>query len=100
MSEESMVVTIHQRNGGLSRTVVVTVGREYVIELDNPRATRNRGRHVRVLGFVPASPSRPDEFVAKVRYLDNNRVGRAELGNLVPVDTEPTDPAEPRSSSS
>jgi hypothetical protein len=99
MSEESMVGSYRQ-SGGLSRTVIVTVGHEYVVEPSNPRATRNRGRHVRVLGFVPVSPSHPRDIVAKVRYLDNNRVGRAELGNLVPLCTEPGDTAEPQSSSS
>jgi hypothetical protein len=63
----------------------IEIGREYVIQPRKPRKTRNRGRHCLVLGFVPISRSDPDYLVAKVRFTDNNRVGKAEFSDLVPA---------------
>ena len=63
---------------------VVHVGNEYRIEPHNPAKLRNRNRECRVLGFTHVSSSHGD-VVARVRFLDNNRQGRAELNELVPL---------------
>ena len=60
------------------------VGRRYVIRPRNPSKLRNRDRECLVLAFVPVSDTHPD-IVAKVRFLDNNRVGRAEPSELRPL---------------
>jgi hypothetical protein len=67
------------------REVEVEVGKEYVVQPMNPQKTKNRGRKCVILDFVPLSESHPNDMVAKVRYLDNNRVGRAELSDLLPA---------------
>jgi hypothetical protein len=63
---------------------VIHVGHEYRIEPHNPAKLRNRNRECRVLGFTHVSSSH-GEVVARVRFLDNNRQGRAELSELVPL---------------
>lgn len=65
------------------REVEIEVGKEYVIQPLNPQKTKNRGRRCLVLDFVPVPESYPDDTVAKVRYLDNNRVGKAKLSDLI-----------------
>jgi hypothetical protein len=67
------------------RDVEIETGKEYVIEPLNPQKLKNRGRHCLVLDFVPLSESQPDYIVAKVRYTDNNRVGKTELSDLIPA---------------
>jgi murein DD-endopeptidase MepM/ murein hydrolase activator NlpD len=67
-------------HGDTQREVLLEVGREYVISPLNPRATRYRGRRCGILGFVPASDG--EDTVARVRYLDSNRVGRVKLDYL------------------
>jgi len=71
--------------GDERREVTLEVGKEYVVQPTNPRRTKNRNRKCVILDFVPASESSPQDTVAKVRYLDNNRVGRAEPSDLVPA---------------
>jgi hypothetical protein len=46
---------------------------------------KHRDRRCVVLGFVPVSEFHPRDIVAKVRFLDNNRIGRTELDELVSV---------------
>jgi hypothetical protein len=72
--------------GRKRRETVIHVGSEYRVDPLNPAKLRNRARICRVLDFVPVSESHSQSIVAKVRYLDNNRVGRAELSDLVPID--------------
>ncbi len=67
------------------RDIEIETGKEYVIEPLNPQKLKNRGRHCLVLDFVPLSESQPDYIVAKVRYTDNNRVGKTELSDLIPA---------------
>jgi hypothetical protein len=61
------------------------VGRRYIIRPPNPAKLRNRDRECWVLAFVPVSDTHAGDIVAKVRFLDNNRVGRAELNELRPL---------------
>lgn len=66
------------------RQVEVKTGEKYIIQPNNPRKLKNRGRHCLVLDFVPISDSDPDGYmVAKVRFLDNNRIGKADLADLI-----------------
>jgi hypothetical protein len=58
------------------------VGKEYIVDPLNPQAKRNRGRRCVILAFVPWSDTGDWTEVAKVRYLDNNRIGRQHLNNL------------------
>lgn len=55
---------------------VIEVGKEYEILPLNPRRMKHRGRVCTFLGLVPISEFKPDEFVFKVRFKDNNRIGR------------------------
>lgn len=71
--------------GREQREVTLEVGKEYIVQPMNPRSTRNRDRKCVILGFVPVSKAHPHDTVAKVRYLDNNKIGRAELSDLVPA---------------
>lgn len=50
---------------------------------------KNQGRRGRVLAFIPFDEDHPRDLVARVRYLDNHRVGRVELMYLVPADEAP-----------
>ncbi len=66
--------------------VFVEISREYVIKPRNPLKKKNRARRVCVLGFVQLDEGK--YLKTKVRYQDNNRVGRAELAELVPVEVD------------
>lgn len=80
--------SIQVASGGvkLPRQVEVKTGEEYIIQPHNPRKLKNRGRHCLVLDFVPVNDTDPDGYiVAKVRYLDNNRIGKVELADLLPA---------------
>jgi len=85
LSDGSQTQTITVFDHGRAREAIVEVRKEYVVAPRNPGKKRNRGRHCIVLAFTPAPESHPRNMVAKVRYLDNNRVGRAEVDDLVPV---------------
>ena len=67
------------------RDVEIETGKEYIVQPLNPQKLKNRGRHCLVLDFVPVSESQPDYIVAKVRYTDNNRIGKADLSDLIPA---------------
>lgn len=67
-------------HGDAQREVLLEVGREYIVSPLNPRAQRNRGRECSILGFVPTADG--EGTVARIRYLDTNRAGRAKLDHL------------------
>ncbi|HEX8550849.1 MAG TPA: hypothetical protein VF681_04775 [Abditibacteriaceae bacterium] len=73
--------------GEKSRTVEIVVGEKYYIRPLNPRNMKNRDREVEVLDVLPRSEWNENDRdkIAKVRYLDTNRIGRAELSDLEPV---------------
>jgi hypothetical protein len=81
MSEQIEVRLLY---GSAERKTTVRIGGEYVVKPLNPRKKKHRDRPCVVIGFVPVSEQHPRDVVAKVRFLDNNRTGRAELGDLVP----------------
>lgn len=56
------------------------VGSCLIVNQLNTRSKKNRGRMVEVIGF-PERTSK-DERKVKVKYLDTNRPGRVEVGDL------------------
>jgi hypothetical protein len=81
MSTQIEVNTIY---GSTHRKANLTAGNEYTVRPLNPRKMKHRGRHCMILDFVPVSEFHPVNTVAKVRFIDNNRIGRAELSDLLP----------------
>ena len=67
------------------REGTITVGKKYTISPLNPQKKHNRGRNCIVLDFVPVSEFHPHDMVAKIKFLDNNRVGRADFDELEPI---------------
>lgn len=67
------------------RNTEIETSKEYVVQPLNPRKLKNRGRHCLVLDFVPLSESHPNDTIAKVRYIDNNRIGKVDLADLIPA---------------
>lgn len=66
---------------------IIIVGNEYKIAIDNPKSEKdkkNNGRTVKVLGF---NNSHTENYVI-IRYLDNNRKGKAEFDRLLPYNNE------------
>jgi hypothetical protein len=80
-------MTIMTSFGSKRRKMTIKVGKEYVIQPLNTLKKKHRDGRCVVLGFVPVSESHPRDIVAKVRFLDNNRIGRTELDDLVSVGT-------------
>ena len=66
----------------MGRKMTLRVGKEYLVEPLNNRKMKHRDRRCVILDFVPVSESHPRDLVAKVRFRDNNRVGRVELADL------------------
>lgn len=79
MSTQIEVNTLY---GGVYRKATLTAGNEYIVRPLNPRKKKHRGRLCVILDFVPVSEFHPVDTVAKVRFIDNNRIGRAELSDL------------------
>lgn len=76
-------------NGGsVDRTVELITGRTYRVQPLNPQKLKHRDRMCVLLDLVPVSEQHPRDFMAKVRFLDNNRVGRVEPNDLVLVAEE------------
>jgi hypothetical protein len=68
------------------RRVFLEVGREYVIGNVSPHNS-NRGRHCLLEGFVIGWwDKEKKDLRAKVRYLDNGRVGWPDPGALVEIE--------------
>lgn len=71
--------------GKSQRKVIIEVDRHYLVKPQNTRKLKHRDRECILLDVIPVSESRSDS-VAKVRFLDNNRQGRVDLSDLVPLD--------------
>ena len=67
------------------RRVVLEIGKEYLVSPINARNIENRGRRCILLEFVPYSPDKPEDILARVKFMDSNRNGRVELEDLVPI---------------
>jgi hypothetical protein len=78
-------IFVSESHGKTRREATLRVGEEYVVQPLNPNKKKHRGRHCVILDFVAVSEFHPKDIVAKVRFLDNNRVGRAELSDLEPI---------------
>ncbi|QDV67679.1 hypothetical protein Poly24_13810 [Rosistilla carotiformis] len=76
--------TIQSGSGRKRReTVTLTIGETYRVEPLNPQKKKHRGRVCAILEF-------DDDFMpgfASVRFHDNNRVGKVDLSDLVPIDS-------------
>jgi len=81
LKDKLTVMTFYSSKG----KTTLRVGKEYIIQPRNPLKKKHRNRRCIVLDFVPVSDSHPRDIVAKVRFLDNNRIGRTELADLVSV---------------
>lgn len=75
-------IFISSTYGYQKRETVLEIGKEYVVQPLNRLKKKHRDRHCVILDFVPVSDFRPMDLVAKVRFLDNNRIGRTDLGDL------------------
>jgi hypothetical protein len=84
-------VTIHSSRflGQQERTVEFVEGNVYVVKPHNPRKKKHRDRKCIFHGIVSVSETSPKDHVAKVRFLDNNRLGRVELADLVSLEVIP-----------
>lgn len=82
MESDIETMEVASAYGKARRRVILEVGKEYIIQPLNPRSTKNRDRKCILLGFVAVSEYEPDYIKAKIRYLDNNKVGRAEITDL------------------
>ena len=78
-------ITVMTCYGSKERKTILTVGKEYVVQPLNPLKKKHRNRRCIILDFVPVSDSHPRDIVAKVRFLDNDHIGRTELDDLVSV---------------
>jgi hypothetical protein len=68
------------------RTVLLEIGKEYLVSPINDRNMDNRGRKCVLLEFVPYSYDKPEDILALVKFNDTRRNGRVELEDLVPVE--------------
>lgn len=80
MSEQIKVRVLH---GSTQLKTTLKIGGEYIVKPLNPQKKKHRDRPCVILDFVPVSEQHPKDIVAKVRFLDNNRMGRAELDDLL-----------------
>ncbi len=80
----SAQIEVSTSYGRMHRKATLTAGNAYIVRPLNPRKQKHRGRLCVILDFIPVSESHPNDTVAKVRFVDNNRIGRAELSDLVP----------------
>lgn len=77
-------IKVHTICGRTSRETTLDIGGEYIIQPLNPQKKKHRDRRCVILDFIPVSEFHPKDTVAKIRFMDNNRIGRAELSDLVP----------------
>lgn len=63
--------------------IPIYAGEKYLVSPPNPRKLKHRGRICEVIGWDKDRPKYPG-FV--VRFQDNNRQGKVETDDLVPVD--------------
>jgi hypothetical protein len=82
VNDEGTIVKVSLKvwkNEEVIRKHDINIGDEYIINQVNPRAKKNRGRKVIVTKFI-----RDEKYPlrAQVKYLDNNRAGRADIEDL------------------
>jgi hypothetical protein len=74
---------IHLSSNGKERAAIAyTTGNTYRVDPTNPQKKKHRDRVCTILEF-------DDDFMpqnASVRFHDNNRIGKVDLSDLVPVD--------------
>lgn len=77
--------TVTSGVGPRQRKVILEIGKEYIVSPINERNMENRGRRCLLLEFVPYSPDKTGDEVARVEFLDNHRRARVELEDLIPI---------------
>lgn len=77
--------TIKTKESGKIRNIVMETGRAYRIASLRYRLPKDQGRECVLVDIVSSSPKRPDDMVAKIRFTDDGKLGRAKLGDLLPV---------------
>ncbi|MGB1253360.1 MAG: recombinase family protein [Candidatus Promineifilaceae bacterium] len=69
-----------------SRTVMVMIGKRYIVQPLDPHKLRHRGREVTVLGFLSTDPDKDKpNMIAKVQFTDDKQTSHIELDELLPV---------------
>lgn len=76
---------VKTKHSGLHRRIFLEIDRTYRVVPLNERKTKNRNRECILVDIVSVSVEHPEDKVAKIRFMDNNRIGRAALGDLLPV---------------
>jgi Ni,Fe-hydrogenase III large subunit len=74
---DKTVLTV-MKNENIVRKVELINEKEYVVQPDNTRKLKNRGRRV----ILKSVESNAGEVTAKVKYLDTNRPGRVDIADL------------------
>ncbi len=83
LTENDGIIVITDRSSKPHK-ITLEVGKRYVVQPLNSQKKKHRDRRCVLLDFVPVSDSHARDIVAKVRFIDNNRIGRTELDDLVP----------------
>ena len=87
--ETDLILTVQAGFGFAARKVNIYKDHEYIITPLNPRKLKNRGRHVIMLEKVLYTPGQENaDYVARIKYTDNNRLGRVDFGDLEPVNED------------
>ncbi|MGG1672982.1 hypothetical protein ACIFOE_20545 [Paenibacillus sp. NRS-1783] len=71
------------RNGVMVSSVDLTIGGRYIIEPENQKKLKHRGRKCTLIAFETDKLDNP--IRAKVRFDDTNRDGMVELSDLVNI---------------
>ena len=69
------------------RKLTLKIGEEYVVSPLNPKKMKNRGRRVLIRDFTRTEKG---DAEIRVKYLDNNKAGKAIAEDLDVIDLEST----------
>lgn len=84
MSEQ--LLTVNSTHRGNHRQVIMEKDRRYTVKPQNPLKFKHRDRECILLNIIPRTEHDSVDRVAQVRFVDNQRVGHVDLGDLVPLD--------------
>lgn len=73
----------HEGGPANGRSLKVEIGKEYGVQPPNPQKLKHRGRRCTVLDWVLDDIG--SVMGVAVRFIDNNRRGRVDIGDLVKV---------------
>ena len=87
--KEEIILICMTGVGADARRVRIVKGHEYIISPIDPKNIKNRDRHVIALGAALNKPGHENgDYGCRVRFNDNNGIGKVEFGALVPVNPE------------